>query len=577
MLQAMYSGVSGMQAHETRMNVIGNNIANVNTYGFKSGRTSFQDQLAQTLRTVSGPSGGNGGQNPAQVGLGVTLASIDTIQTQGNLQTTGRSSDLALQGSGFFMVSDGTSVQYTRDGTFDLDSSGALVNQATGRRLVGWTADSSNNIDTSAPVTSTSALRVPIGQLGQAHQTDNMTFLGNLDAAASLASTRVDFSGHLSTTSVAGEQTETTNTLFDAQGKPHVVTTVLYGAIDNPTGADVPAGATRAWNVRMSVDGATAYDSANGQARMFSTPTGMHFTDATGASLGSSVILDGGTGANHGSIIKGTAGAPDVPATMSFSGVTTSAAASSVTGIADGQTGTSPTWGTALRTYDSLGLEHLISFKFDRATLSANAPAGATSMWNWTASEGDKVVGTSADAGNTGLYFNSLGKLVGGGIQTATVTPNQGTVNPYTIKIDYSKLTQMAGEGNATASYQDGYVAGTMQGFTVSSDGIISGLYSNGQSRNLGRIAIASFLNPGGLEKTGNNLFRESSNSGMAQVGLAGQSGRGKVSAGFLEMSNVDLTSEFTNLIVTERGFQSNSRIISVVDQLMQAVIDLKR
>src|SRR4051812_43157611 len=125
MLQAMFSGVSGLQAHQTKMNTIGNNISNVNTVGFKSGRVSFHDQLSQTLHAAAAPTGGGaGGVNPAQVGLGVALASIDTILTQGNLQSTGKNTDLAIQGDGYFMVSGGQGVQYTRDGSFDMDSSG---------------------------------------------------------------------------------------------------------------------------------------------------------------------------------------------------------------------------------------------------------------------------------------------------------------------------------------------------------------------------------------------------------------------------------------------------------------------
>src|SRR5437899_1375169 len=140
MLQAMFSGVSGLQAHQTKMNVIGNNIANVNTVGFKSGRVSFQDQLSQTLRSASGPGAGHGGENTVQVGLGVGLGTIDALQTQGNLQLSGKPTDMAIQGGGFFAVSAGDKVVYTRDGSFDLDGSGFLVSPSNGTRLLGYTA-----------------------------------------------------------------------------------------------------------------------------------------------------------------------------------------------------------------------------------------------------------------------------------------------------------------------------------------------------------------------------------------------------------------------------------------------------
>src|ERR1041384_1682531 len=179
MLQAMFSGVSGLQAHQTKMNVIGNNIANVNTVGFKSGRVSFQDQLSQTLRADAGASGDQGGQNPAQVGLGVGLGAVDTLQTQGNLQLSGKQTDLAIQGNGFFAVASGEKILYTRDGSFDLDSTGALVSPSSGMRLLGYSADSNGTIDTGAPITTDSTLKIPVGKMTNVKQTGNMVFSGN--------------------------------------------------------------------------------------------------------------------------------------------------------------------------------------------------------------------------------------------------------------------------------------------------------------------------------------------------------------------------------------------------------------
>src|SRR5437588_8188255 len=152
MLQAMFSGVSGLQANQTKMDVIGNNIANVNTVGFKAGRVSFEDQLSQTMRAASAPNGNQGGTGPEQVGLGVMTGAIDTLQSQGNLQTTGKTTDLAIQGDGLFMVSQGSGIQYTRDGNFDVDAAGTLVNKATGERLLGFAANSNGVIDTTVPI-----------------------------------------------------------------------------------------------------------------------------------------------------------------------------------------------------------------------------------------------------------------------------------------------------------------------------------------------------------------------------------------------------------------------------------------
>src|SRR5579871_1522716 len=176
MLQAMFSGVSGLQVHQTKLDVIGNNIANVNTVGFKAGSVTFEDQLAQTLRASAGPGLNTGGSNPAQVGLGVQLGAIDTLQSQGNLQTTGINTDLAIQGAGFFMVGNGTNVNYTRDGSFDLDSSGQLVNPANGNKLLGYNVDANGVIDTTETIGSTSTLKIPIGTLTSVKQTTAATF-----------------------------------------------------------------------------------------------------------------------------------------------------------------------------------------------------------------------------------------------------------------------------------------------------------------------------------------------------------------------------------------------------------------
>ncbi|MCC6729246.1 MAG: flagellar hook protein FlgE [Chthonomonadales bacterium] len=577
MLQAMFSGVSGLQAHQLKMSVIGNNIANVNTYGFKSGRVSFQDQLAQMLRPATAPSDTAGGLNPAQVGLGVSLGSIDTIETQGNLQTTGKGSDLAIQGSGFFAVTDGSAVEYTRDGSFDLDSTGAIVNQSTGRRLLGYAADASGHVDTGVPITAASVLTVPIGQLGSARATERIHFVGNLDAAAAVHSTAVTYSGNLSSAAAADDSVSVTSTVYDTLGNPHEVQVTLSNPASGPAGAGVPAGASYAWDATVAIDGTESYQSSAGKSRLYLVAGRWQLADATGQPAGSSIALDGGAGANHGPRIPGAGGAGPVSIRLDLGGATAVAGASSLAGEADGSTGTNPAWGTSIRTFDSLGIEHLIAFRYTRVPLEGAPPPGATSQWNWVATENGQEVASSATAGNSPLFFNPAGQIVAGSSQTAVISPSGQAVPPFTVSLDYQDLTQRAGDANAAATYQDGYAAGALNSFTISSDGVVTAVYSNGQSRALGQVAMAAFANPGGLAKVGNNLLRETSNSGVPQIGVPDQSGRGKIVPGFLEMSNVDLSGEFTNLIVTERGFQANTRIISVVDDLLQEVINLKR
>lgn len=731
MLQAMFSGVSGLQAHQTKLDVSGNNIANVDTVGFKAGRVTFQDQLSQTLRSSAAPSATIGGQNPSQVGLGVALGTVDTLQTQGNLESTGKSTDMAVQGNGFFMVASGSDVYYTRDGSFDLDSDGVMVNPASGLKLLGYVADVNGKIDTSQQVTSDSVLKVPIGNLTSVKETTSSTFAGNLNASAALESTKLTVKGDLDAST---PPTPMTTTVYDSQGVAHTLTMTftnpqhgtplaagagvpanaeqrwdvgvtldgvtkptqqlyyvggatkkfvftdsaspanslgstttlnvtgstgaanfpltldfgsltatsavtssangqgtpgaiqstllsLKGAVNldgtspivnttavydslgneytvrttlsNPTyspapGVNVPPSATQQWDVKIETDTVppsgfvTQYDSsvgANAESKAYYVP-GSGFVTADGAnpaaSLGSTIQMVAGA-LPPGTYNQGLQTGLGFPLTVDLSGLTTT----SVTSAADGQTGATPTWNTSLTVYDSLGVGHQVNFTFTRALVGSGAPANATGRWEWTASEGGQKIADSTTAGNNPLYFDNAGNLIDTGKQTIKIPPSGGNLSNgasgMDVSVDFGSLTQLAGSSTVAATTQDGFPVGTLQSFTVSDAGLITGIFSNGQTRSLGQIALAAFSNPAGLEKEGQNLFKEASNSGLAQVGTPNVSGRGKVSTGYVEMSNVDLSTEFTNLIITERGFQANTKIITMVDDMLQDVINLKR
>ncbi|NLP37835.1 MAG: flagellar hook-basal body complex protein, partial [Firmicutes bacterium] len=179
MQRSLYSGVSGLRNHQTKLDVIGNNIANVNTVGFKSSRVRFQDVFSQVIRGATAPMGGRGGSNAAQVGMGMTLAAIDTLHTQGSPQYTGNPDDMAIQGYGYFVVTDGVGQYYTRDGAFSCGLDGDLVNAANGLKLLGWRVNENDEIDTSGPLTT---LNIPLGDTVVSKATENMKFTGNLDA-----------------------------------------------------------------------------------------------------------------------------------------------------------------------------------------------------------------------------------------------------------------------------------------------------------------------------------------------------------------------------------------------------------
>ncbi len=398
MLRSLFSGISGLRSHQTMLDVTGNNIANVNTTGFKASQIQFQDTLSQMLNAASGAQDGVGGQNPAQVGLGVQVAGITTNFTQGAAQLTGRSTDMMISGDGFFVVRQGTQQFYTRAGSFDFDSTGQMVLPGDGAIVQGWAAVN-GQIDTSQPV---GDIRVAVGTVMPARATTAAPFAGNLPSDAEL----------------------------------NKVTTV------------------------------------------------------------------------------------------------------------------------AVKAYDALGNEREIALTFTKTATG----------WTMGASDGTNTIAPAA------LNFGPTGTLVGVGTAPGPTAFTIGGVN-----VDVAGITGMAGVDTVQAGKQDGYAAGILQSFTLGSDGTINGAFSNGLKQDLGRIAMASFTNPSGLSKAGGSLFTTTVNSGDPQIGAAGVGGRGTLSSGSLEMSNVDLSTEFTQLIIAQRGFQANSRVITTSDEVLQELVNLKR
>ena len=430
MLRSMFSAISGLRGHQIMMDVIGNNIANVNTVGFKAGRVNFQDILSQTLHGATAPSGGLGSIDPAQIGLGMTVAGIDVLQTQGNLQSTGKTTDMAIQGDGFFVMSDGSQTYYTRDGAFDIGLDGSLSNPASGMKVQGWQADANGNIDITQPITN---LTIPIGQRTTALATSHVTLSGNLDAGAA---------GPVAgPPAVPGDSVPTTMTIFDSLGISHSVKITF-----TKTGAN-------AWSWAATAD---------------ANDTGISIAQAD-AQAGPPAV---------DSVNKGTI------------------------------------------TYTSGGV-----FGAQTGTLSFTFPDGATAT-----------------------------------------TPS----------IDLSAMTQFSGTSQP-AGQTDGFNSGTLVTFAVGNAGELSGVYSNGQTQVLGQIALASFLNSAGLLRAGQNNFSATSASGAANIGTPGTGGRGSVTTGALEMSNVDLATQFTGMITAERGFQANSRVITTSDEMLQELVNLKR
>jgi flagellar hook protein FlgE len=398
MMRSMFAGVSGLRAHQMMMDVVGDNIANVNTAGFKASRVVFENTLSQMLRggtqpgnrDASGLSQPGGGINPMQVGLGVRVASIDTSDTQGALQTTGRSSDVAISGAGYLAVRNGGDMLYTRAGSLSFDARGNLTDP-TGMIVQGWRATGSPpSVNTNGAI---SDITIPLNAPDNPSATGTVYMGGNLSAGAA-------------------------------------------------------AGAT------------------------------------------SDVV-------------------------------------------------------TTITAYDQNGTQH---------SMQVTARKTAANTWTATVSDGGTALGSST------LSFNAAGQLTSG----ASFTVPWGGNAAGSLKIDLASagssggLTQFGGASTAIANEQDGSPSAALRSFAIGDDGTISGSFSNGSSKVLGKLALATFPNPAGLQKAGDSHFRATGASGNVLMQAPGTGSAGTLAAGSLEMSNVDLGQEFTNLIIAQRGFQAN-------------------
>jgi len=485
------------------MDVIGNNIANVNTVAYKSSRVTFQDILGQTLKGASSPQNGRGGTNPAQIGLGMNLGGIDTIMTQGSLQSTGKLTDFAVQGDGFFVVGDGQRNYYTRDGAFDIGVDGGLVNPVTGLRVMGWTADSRGVVDTQ---TAMQALEIPFGTRISAQPSNQLSFSGNLDASVP-----------------TGGTVNTTATVYDSLGNPNTVKITF-------TKMAATVGGPSYWAVRNSASSATITNTLGAGSSITGAPN-----DLRPGSWAINLTAGGSLSA--------------VFTPQTFTPPATWAAGPPETAV----TGTVAAGGTNTTLIPGLTI----------VAPAVLAPGTAT---------------VAIESATLPVEFDSAGQFMTTNVMpTAILTNNNGSNSPQTVTLNISKFSQFAGQSQVNLTAQDGFPAGALVSFAVGSSGEISGIYSNGSNRVIGQLALASFVNPGGLQRAGQNLWNSSSNSGDAIVGTPNSNGRGAVSTGSLETSNVDLAQQFTNVIIAQRGFQSSSRVVTASDQMLQDLVNIIR
>ena len=540
-LRSLFSGVSGLKNHQIMMDVIGNNISNINTVAFKAGRATFSEMFAQTLRGATAPTDLNGGTDPIQVGLGMSINTLDTLFSQGNIETTGQSTDLAIQGSGFFAVNLNGQTLYTRMGTFQFDADGRLVHPGTGAVLQGRMADTTGNIP---PGTKLEDLKISLDQKSAAKATTNVKFSGNLDAEASIAN--ISLNGNLDPTSPVGTQVDLTTTIKDSYDQSHDIVLRFTN-----TGANT-------WDVTTvsatdgTVAGGTAtatFDPVTGQLTALASPVPITMTSTF------------------------TPPAPPMTIDLRAVNLTQHAGASSVIGTFNKA---ASAVNVSMTIFDSLGNTHTVTLAFTK-TATPN-------QWSWVATAPTPASITSGGSGT--ITFNSNGTLASfayaGGATALGIDPGNGA-SPMNVTLDagtpgvFSGITQNASTSNITLRNQDGYGVGTLGDVSIDQTGNIVGAFSNGTVMTLGRVMLADFNNPGGLMRYGENMYQVSGDSGSPAIIAPGDASQSTIISGALEQSNVDLADEFTKMIMAQRGFQANARVITTSDQFLQEVVDMKR
>ena len=680
MMRSMFSGVSGLKGHQTRMDVVGNNIANVNTTGFKASRVTFADMISQNLSGAAAPDGTLGGVNPKQIGLGMSVASTDLIYTNGSVQQTGKNTDVAIsRGNGLFVVSKGDQKYYTRNGAFEFDAQGNLTIPSTGLYVQGYMA---NGGEVTPSGENTTKIQIPAGKSMEAKSTISASYTKNLNATTpgyDVANVLVKYADGTSGTTNSYTPTETGKLVLtmstgrkiylSSTASAQTVGSAPTGTLYSSTISNVTASTTGKVDAVLSLDpdnssspkaitgvtvpitrtGATAFDSgtyAYGDAYnisgkitgiVSSPPSDVKLTlDANNTiSPGTSVTVtvpkptsftykvgDTYTGQlkitsltpQQGATVTTADGNSAVLSTAMTTPITSSSATYAHTGsAADGtiqaitrestyeyggkkvstislntKTGTSiggligktynrndtfyPSVTTLVTVYDSLGASHSVPVVFTKSANNKWTMSLGTGGDTYSITEKDGTT-TNVTLTKSDLNFDSTGAYLNGSA-SLNLTYGNGAAAQQ-VSMNLAAVTQYAGTSTVSAT-SDGNAAGTLSSVSIDSSGVITGTYTNGVRQKEAQIAMAQFNNPSGLTKMGGNLYQESNNSGTRTISGASDIGS-ELTTSALEMSNVDIADQFSDMIITQRGFQSNSKIITVSDEMLETLINMKR
>lgn len=636
MMRSLQTGVTGLLNHQAKLEVIGNNIANLNTIGFKGNRISFADNLSLTLKGGYAPRNNFGGSNPIQFGLGMKVQSVDTNFNQGSLQSTGFATDLAINGSGFFTLRDGDDLFYSRAGNFSMDADGNLVAAGGSGVVQGHMADDQGIISSGAALED---VVLPLQSKIPAKATTEVTFYSNLDSSATMADATLVAAGESGASYVLG-------TANNGIGGTHSINFTGQNATQS-SGAGATqgltlqtvlstAGVTGTDGMEVIVDNDTTYqisgisenstvgdlinalnEQVNGATFELDGDGAIRVTrDFAGNETDHNVqILDNGTGNTTASIFGAATfdvvGGTDstLIATDTFTnGVTNEVTVATLELITDSDTGLvneirslggggvtvvanegfnatpadplvisteNTEHSTSIMIYDEMGNTHTMTMNFFKA---------GPNQWNWVAEMAEPAAAVS---GNTGtVLFNDDGSLASFNFDDPTrqITINPGTeaddllvsIEPGTID-GFDGITQTNSPFTTAAIGQDGYGMGTLQSIQIDKDGRIIGNYSNNVDQLLAEIVLANFNNPNGLSRAGDNRFAATVAAGEPTYGKALTNFGSTIESGYLELSNVDLVREFSEMITAQRAFQANARVITVTDQFLAEGTQLKR
>lgn len=704
MLRSLYSSISGLQNHQVRMDIIGNNISNVNTTGYKSQRVTFEESFSQLLEGSSRPPGGGGGTNPVQVGLGMSIGSVDTLLTQGNISSTGQITDMAIEGDSYFAVSNGEETLYTRNGAFQIDSEGQLVQPTNGFVLQGKIADNTGEFPAGTVIDN---IQIPFDEQSPARATKEVDFSRNLNSDSAALGSVLHTQRYLADTgtgdllqSMYNEQGESigvktadvltfsanfgggatqqlaftvgaTSTIDDLTtamtnfvngGSPGGGAALLAdGSVQLTTGAaDVSNFMVQSDNPLSSGFLATSFFypatmTAGGTTEVsttFRSPAEggdslLELYDDEGRSLGleanDEITITANVGSNS---VGGTSGVsvqtvagPNNLVTLNDlmdymrnelrlperdGSINDNFSVSMNAGVSDdnitdgsivirGQQGedfaisalsilasnddldaTAPNnfiqnastiefqkardtgvYDTSITVYDDSGATHVVTMTYIHS--------GKPGQWDWEVSMGGDESIVSGGAGS--LSFGPDGSVASfiynDNSSRLTVNPNNGASSmELTLEVggpgDFQGITQFEAPTTVSAVLQDGYGTGSLSDISINEFGFVSGSFSNGTSRSLAQVMLVDFTNPGGLQKIADSVYSISNNSGDPVFSAAGD-GSSKIKPGALELSNVELSREFTEMITTQRGYQANSRVITVSDSLLEELVNLKR